>query len=318
MQHNNLFRGTRYSRRFRTRLAGVNSEPELRRYDAEAAQRQYDLERHEQVQRNALEIRALMEARRLERERIADEKSTTEAIGDRDLVLDGVWASVCHNPEDPITLQDWRDVDANEDVVSILPAEGGQGAGGYCIKRSDLVSSMEATKVYRWIPRRAEDPQYGAPDTRITYYKLPLGVRIDGPSFQLVKSGKPRTFLYALEYVGQDLMGTERSISSMHGSQEKFYRLVPRQSVQEFHTEERRKYKILYPVGKLRIPSTLHPPIPTFRHSPKNLPKGQVAQWCRLFALDQTVSPVTGRTIKRGGPTHQKFTKMCQGFQGFR
>jgi len=245
-----------------------------------------------------------------------------------DVAHAGVWGNpgICSNPDDQISLESWSTVDAAEDVVSILPDKGNASQGGFCIKRGDLIDSMESTVVYRWIPNDPKEPEYGKADTKISYYRLPLGVRINQASFDLI-SQVPRIQSFQLKHIGQDLMGTERAVSAMHGSLEQVYQLLPGVTVKEFHRRQRVSSSKHPFKPQIRIPfkhskSTVIETYPVVSRatSTRLTPNTDrtIPGFCRQFALDQTVNPQTNRKIKIGGPTHQTWTRRCQGFQGFR
>lgn len=266
-----------------------------------------------------------------------------DVLGSKDRAATGVWGTpgICSNPDDQIMLESWSTVDPAEDVVSILPEKGAPAQGGFCIKRGDLIDSMESTVVYRWIPNDPKQPEYGRPDKKISYYRLPLGMRINQESFDLVADQVPRVQRFQLQHAGQDLMGTERAVSAMHGSLEQIYRLVPLLTVQQFH----QKYRKPPPLAK--APSfrpSIAPPAKTTSHAkpvsktkskskskspkatrlstatatataaaPAIAPTRASAEFCRRFAINPSVNPQTNRKIKIGGPTHKLWVKNCQG-----
>jgi hypothetical protein len=135
------------------------------------------------------------------------------------------WGSVCTNV-DPITLEGWNDVKLTEDVVTVRSEVGDSN---YCIRRADLIASMRANPVYKWLPSRASNPQFGRPDTSVVFYKHPdLGVWIDGAGMRLLEQTTPRVYsLFQLEFVGKERVGTEVAISAIHGSIVDVYTLVP-------------------------------------------------------------------------------------------
>lgn len=138
-----------------------------------------------------------------------------------------MWRSVCNNAEDPISLEEWADVEDGEDVVSILPERGGEGKG-YCMRRRDLIASMKATVVYHWILDPGDDTgeHYGRPDRTRPYYKFPLGQWLTPTSLAALEK-RPPSSLFQLVRAGRDRVGTALAASQLHGEQVDLYDLVP-------------------------------------------------------------------------------------------
>lgn len=129
--------------------------------------------------------------------------------------------------EDPITLEDWKDVKDGEDVVSVLPEAGGRGEGGYCMRRKDLAQTMESTVVWRWLPDDPDEPRYGRPDRDHPFYKGPYGLWLTPKSLAVLKQSDPQYSLFQLERIRKERLGTALAVSSLHGDEYDVYELRP-------------------------------------------------------------------------------------------
>jgi hypothetical protein len=144
-------------------------------------------------------------------------------------------SDACLNDTDVISGDPWDDRRAAEDVVTVIPADS-PGRKGYCIRRQDLIRSMGSTMVYRWLPFKATEPQYGRPDLDRPFYKFPFtGVWLTPDSMSVLANpeamGRPdRWSVFLLKRIGLELLGSQFGVSSIHGSREPIYRLIPIQS----------------------------------------------------------------------------------------
>lgn len=157
------------------------------------------------------------------------------------------WGSVCSG-DDPISMESWNDIKIRDmpDVVTIRP-EIGVSEKGLCTQREDLIRAMESNVVYRWIPNDPREPQYGAADRSKSFYKHPLGWWLDADSLRVIKQLRPRKYsLFQLQFVEEQLVGTEFGVSNLHGALVAVYTLVPLASQTSFHEQVRRGYVASY------------------------------------------------------------------------
>jgi len=164
-----------------------------------------------------------------------------------------IWSDYCSNPSDPITLASWSEYKSREDIVSILPPEGAVGKGGYCIRREDLVASMKASKIWKWIPTDVKEPSFGKADLKVPVYKLPLGFWVDQSSFEAVQRIVPRYVTYQLQPLEKMLIGSTFGMSNIHGQLHMIYELIPIQTAEEFHSQiaqQLQKSKQILPAQK--------------------------------------------------------------------
>jgi hypothetical protein len=207
---------------------------------------------------------------------------------------------LCYNNEDPITGESFSDASLDEDIISILPAAGGLGEGGFCIRRPDLLKAMDSTELWRWIPYNVKEPEFGKPDKRFSYFKLPLGFWVDQNAYKNFEN--PQTFLYVLEKKpGTELIGTAFGMSAAHGQEVSIYTAHPVMSIRDMIADQKRRYQVPAPkLGQFEDIAGL-PTIPT----------EQVDSFCDAFLKDSTINPKTGRRIKKNGPTYKKLMKRC-------
>lgn len=130
----------------------------------------------------------------------------------------------CFNREDPITLDEWTAASAREDVITILqdPTETKASEQGHCYERSSLIRALEASMLWHWIPRDPREPMFGRPDKSIRYFKLPLTNQwITESAYHSLRN--PKFKVFELEKRGDDLIGSERAVSRIHGARELIY-----------------------------------------------------------------------------------------------
>lgn len=140
----------------------------------------------------------------------------------------------CINDSSYISMDDWETLieqDPRLGLITIYP--DAKSIKGQCYTRAELFQSLISTVVYQWTGK--DEQTACCPIYDIPYFKLPVPpVYIDLQGLIALQTFvSPEGLLmayprqYNLKFVKKDRVGTEFSLSSLHGHEVDIYTLVP-------------------------------------------------------------------------------------------
>jgi hypothetical protein len=158
---------------------------------------------------------------------------------------------LCGDGVDPISQEPWSEFPDDADIVTLRPEHG---AENFCSVRSDLIKSMEESRVFRWEPA-PRSPDTCCADQTVAFYRHPSGAFwLDQKAMDLIKYERPssteqpvrRYSLFQVVFVRNQAVGTEFGFSRMHNQIVPIHTLEPLASTSNLHEQMRAGLRVSY------------------------------------------------------------------------